>query len=107
MGCNQYKQYLSSEVTDGQVVTPSREYLLGEAVIQALGYYIFIDFLVGTNIIERQEGYLSAVGVDYIILYNPTKQVYVYGSLYSIKFIYYTDVSDFSVVLDWDRMANI
>lgn len=52
-----------------------------------LGYYVEIDFLIGTSNIVTQRGILYSVGVNYVTLYHDTEDRYVVCDLYSIKFV--------------------
>lgn len=52
-----------------------------------LGYYVEIDFLIGTSNLVTQRGILYSVGVNYVTLYHDTEDRYVVCDLYSIKFV--------------------
>ncbi len=52
-----------------------------------LGYYVEIDFLIGSSNIVTQRGILYSVGVNYVTLYHETEDRYVVCDLYSIKFV--------------------
>ena len=73
---------------------------------EALGYYVYIDFLVGSDHIEREDGYLVGLGIDYVVLYEPKTNVYVTGNLYSVKFVYFTEQFDHSKVISWDILTH-
>lgn len=52
-----------------------------------LGYYVEIDFLIGTQNIVTRGGILYAVGNNYVTLYQDLEDRYVVCDLYSIKFV--------------------
>lgn len=60
---------------------------LQEALADNLGYYVEIDFLIGTNNIVTRGGILYAVGVNYVTLYQEEDDRYVVCDMYSIKFV--------------------
>lgn len=60
---------------------------LQEALADNLGYYVEIDFLIGTNNIVTRSGILYAVGVNYVTLYQEEDDRYIVGDMYSIKFV--------------------
>lgn len=60
---------------------------LQEALADNLGYFVEIDFLIGTNNIVTRSGILYAVGVNYVTLYQEEDDRYVVCDMYSIKFV--------------------
>lgn len=64
---------------------------LQEAMATNLGYYVVIEFLIGTQNIVIKDGILYAVGVNYVTLYQEEHDRYVVCDMYSIKFVnFYT-----------------
>ena len=54
---------------------------------QNLGFYVIVEFLVGTNRLEIKEGILYSVGISFMTLYDPTNDRYIVCDLYSAKFV--------------------
>ena len=52
-----------------------------------LGSFVVATFLVGTQGSVVWQGILHTVGNDYIVLYQPDRDRYVSGDLYSLKFV--------------------
>ena len=51
------------------------------------GELVSVDFLIGTQETVTKRGILYAVGVSYIVLYNPENDTYVVCDLFAIKFV--------------------
>ena len=60
---------------------------LQETLADNIGYYVEIDFLIGTSNIVTRGGILYAVGVNYVTLYQDLEDRYVMCDLYSVKFV--------------------
>lgn len=56
-----------------------------------LGAYVICEFLIGTNNLERKEGYLYTGGINYVTLYQPSEEQYIVCDLYSLKFVTFVD----------------
>lgn len=52
-----------------------------------LGYYVVIDFLIGTTELVSRSGILYAAGNNFVTLYEPDTNHYVVCDLFSIKFV--------------------
>ncbi|MBR5236811.1 MAG: hypothetical protein IKW06_05540 [Clostridia bacterium] len=52
-----------------------------------LGYYVTIDFLIGTTEITSKSGILYAVGNNFVTLYEPDSNQYIVCDLFSVKFV--------------------
>lgn len=52
-----------------------------------LGYFVVIEFLIGTNGLTEKEGVLYAVGNNFVTLYEQETDRYIVCDLYSIKFV--------------------
>ncbi|WP_458862504.1 hypothetical protein [Acidaminobacterium chupaoyuni] len=60
---------------------------LQETLADNLGYYVIIEFLIGTNGLIAKDGILYAVGINYVTLYQEEFDRYVTCDMYSIKFV--------------------
>ncbi len=59
-----------------------------EAVLaNNLGYYVTIDFLIGTTELTSRSGILYAVGNNFVTLYEPDSNQYIVCDLFSVKFV--------------------
>ncbi len=54
---------------------------------QNLGYYVVIDFLIGTTELISRSGILYAAGNNFVTLFEPDSNQYVVCDLFSIKFV--------------------
>lgn len=52
-----------------------------------LGYFVVIEFLIGTNGLTEKEGVLYAVGNNFVTLYEQETDRYIVCDLFSIKFV--------------------
>ncbi len=52
-----------------------------------LGSFVVATFLVGAQESVVWQGILHTVGNDYIVLYQPDRDRYVSGDIYSLKFV--------------------
>lgn len=58
------------------------------AVLQDnLGYYVVIEFLIGTSGLTEKEGILYSAGNNFVTLYEQETNRYIVCDLYSIKFV--------------------
>ncbi len=60
---------------------------LQEALSKNIGEYVVVEFLIGTNMIEKKQGILYNVGLSYIIIYEEQSKTFIICDLYSIKFV--------------------
>lgn len=56
-----------------------------------LGHYVVASFLVGTQEPVSWQGFLHAVGNDYIVIFQPDMGRYVTCDMYSLKFVEFHD----------------
>lgn len=56
-----------------------------------LGHYVVASFLMGTQSPVSWEGFLYAVGNDYLVIFQPDMDRFVTCDLYSLKFIEFHD----------------
>lgn len=52
-----------------------------------LGYYVVIEFLIGTSNLTEKEGILYAVGNNFVTLYEAETNRYIVCDLFSVKFV--------------------
>jgi len=64
------------------------------------GRYVVCEFLIGTDIILRREGYIVEVGMNFVTLFRRDQDLYQVCDLYSLKFMYFseTGIPDVSVI---------
>lgn len=60
---------------------------LQDSLATNLGYYVVIEFLIGTQNIIVKDGILYSVGINYVTLYQEDSDRYVVCDMYSIKFV--------------------
>ncbi len=75
-----------SMTSDLNMTQPSTE-LVYQYLERAIGRFIFVDFLIGTQCMIRKQGYLFNVGSNWILLYDDILGDFIMCDLYSIKFI--------------------
>ena len=56
-----------------------------------LGYYVVVEFLIGTSGLVQKEGILYNAGNNFITLYQSAEDRHVVCDLYSIKFVTFYD----------------
>lgn len=78
---------LANPQTNEEVVGGSIQGVLSDNI----GYYVVIQFLIGTNTLVAREGVLYAVGINYVTLYDPLADNYTVCDMYSIKFVTFYD----------------
>ena len=60
---------------------------LQEIMSEALGTYVIVEFLIGTQSIVRREGVLNSVGQSWLVLYDETNDTSLLCDMYSVKFV--------------------
>lgn len=58
-----------------------------EILTANIGAYVLIQFLIGSTSLVDKEGYLYAVGTNFVTIYEPLDDRYVVCDLYSVKFV--------------------
>jgi len=59
-----------------------------QAILAAnLGYYVVVEFLIGTSNLTEKEGILYAVGNNFVTLYEAETNRYIVCDLFSVKFV--------------------
>lgn len=73
----------------GESITdsPGLQGSMQQVLMDNLGQYVQIDFLIGINTIVRQKGILYSVGRSYVVLYDETEQDFILCDVFSAKFI--------------------
>ncbi len=54
-----------------------------------IGEYVVIEFLIGTERMQRKQGILFFVGTSYVTLYDDDNQNFIICDIFSIKFVYF------------------
>lgn len=76
-----------SEIANPQTNTEVFYGSFSSILMQNLGQYVVIEFLVGTNRLEIKEGILYSAGINFLSLYDPLEDRYIVCDLYSVKFV--------------------
>ena len=66
---------------------PTDQDTFAEILSANIGAYVLIQFLVGSTSLIDKEGYLYAVGENFVTIYEPLDDRYVVCDLYSVKFV--------------------
>lgn len=56
-------------------------------LMQNLGQYVIVEFLIGTNRLEIKEGILYSAGINFLTLYDPIEDRYTVCDFYSVRFV--------------------
>ena len=78
---------VESPLDQQEAYSGSMKALLGKNI----GHYVAASFLVGTQNPVSWEGFLYAVGNDYMVIFQPDMNRFVTCDLYSLKFIEFHD----------------
>ncbi|MCM1328983.1 MAG: hypothetical protein NC253_06020 [Ruminococcus sp.] len=54
-----------------------------------IGNYVVVEFLIGTERINRKQGFLYHVGTSYITLYDDENENFILCDIFSVKFVYF------------------
>lgn len=60
---------------------------LQESMSEALGNYVVVEFLIGTENLVSREGILNSVGQSWLVLYDPPTDTSTLCDMYSVKFV--------------------
>ncbi len=66
---------------------PEDQDTFAEILSANIGAYVLIQFLIGTTSLVDKEGYLYAVGQNFVTIYEPLDDRYVVCDLYAVKFV--------------------
>ena len=80
---------LPESPTMGDPRTPEQMYQdsFQEVLSSNIGYYMVIEFLIGTSNLTEKEGILYAVGNNFVTLYEAETNRYIVCDLFSVKFV--------------------
>ena len=67
--------------------TPAMQGSLQQALSENLGQFVVVEFLIGTQNIERKSGILYAVGSSFLTLFEEQTQTFVVCDMFSVKFV--------------------
>lgn len=76
-----------SEIADPQSNSDVFYGSFSSILMQNLGQYVVVEFLVGTNRLESKEGILYSAGINFITLYDPIEDRYTVCDFYSVRFV--------------------
>lgn len=66
---------------------PEDQDTFAEILSANIGAYVLIQFLIGSTSLVDKEGYLYAVGQNFVTIYEPLDDRYVVCDLYAVKFV--------------------
>ena len=83
--------------TQSEFITPVQqtfdtEEMLGSIqniLAKNIGEYVVIEFLIGTERMQRKQGLLFFVGTSYVTLYDDDNENFIICDIFSIKFVYF------------------
>lgn len=70
---------------DGEEMAGSIQKILSDNI----GEYVVIEFLIGTERMQRKQGILFFVGTSYVTLYDDDNENFIICDIFSIKFVYF------------------
>ena len=62
-----------------------------QVLLENIGLFVSIDFLIGAATLVTKQGILYSVGVSFLVLYDPAQGTYMVCDLYSAKFVTFFD----------------
>ena len=62
-----------------------------QVLLENIGLFVSIDFLIGAATLVTKQGILYSVGVSFLVLYDPAQGTYMVCDLYSVKFVTFFD----------------
>lgn len=83
----------------------SRSYIQG-VLNEVKGYYVIIEFLVGTQQLVEKRGYISDVGINFVTLFDPENKIFIVCDMYSVKFVNITMYKDKGYIEEFKRMLQ-
>ena len=54
-----------------------------------IGEYVVVEFLIGTDSLNRKQGILYFVGTSFVTLFDDVHNNYIVCDIFSIKFVYF------------------
>ncbi len=92
-----FKQFSTNQIPSTQIDFPPQQPFDSPEMIgsiqrilaSAIGTYVVIEFLIGTEAMMRKQGILYLVGTSYVTLYDDVARTFITCDLFAIKFVYY------------------
>lgn len=81
-------QVVQEEEASGAEAYPGS---MQEILCSNQGHYVICEFLIGNQTLVEKSGILYAVGVSYLVLYQPDEGEYTVCDLYALKFATFVD----------------
>ena len=69
--------------------TPEMQGSMQKILSDNIGEYVVIEFLIGTDRMNRKQGILYFVGTSFVTLYDDVHNNYIVCDIFSIKFVYF------------------
>lgn len=76
-----------TDVNNPQTINEAYLGSLQAALRNNLGYFVVIEFLIGTDSLTEKEGILYSVGNNFVTLYEQETDRYIVCDLFSIRFV--------------------
>lgn len=67
--------------------TPAMQGSMQQVLSENLGEFVVVEFLIGTQTMERKEGILYAVGSSFLTLFDERTQTFAVCDMFSVKFV--------------------
>lgn len=77
-----------------------------EMLSNLIGSYVITELLIGVDRLVLRQGYLTAVGPSYYILYDPEPRSSTVCDIYSLKFVTYFDSRERPTTEEFDRWLD-
>ncbi len=74
-----------------------------EMLSELIGSYIITELLIGVDRLVLRQGYLTAVGQSYYILYDPEPRSSTVCDIYSLKFVTFFDSRERPTTEEFER----
>lgn len=65
-----------------------------QVLLENIGLFVSIDFLIGAATLVTKQGVLYSVGVSFLVLYDPSQGTYMVCDLYAVKFVTFFNPED-------------
>ena len=91
------QEIIEQNRTRSEFTTPVQQTFNSEEMIGSMqkilsdniGEYVVIEFLIGTERMQRKQGILFFVGTSYVTLYDDDNENFIICDIFSIKFVYF------------------
>ncbi len=77
-----------------------------EMLSNLIGSYVITELLIGVDRLVLRQGYLTAVGPSYYILYDPEPKSSTVCDIYSLKFVTYFDSRERPTTEEFERWLD-